>query len=88
MKIQLTSTFINRLNKLVDYIAQDKPSSARHFRQDILNQINKLNKMYFKNRESIHFNDDNVREIIFKGFKIIYKVYQKENKIVIFALLK
>lgn len=88
MKIQLTKSFIDRLNKLVDFIAHDKPYAARQFKQDILNRIKKLNEMYFRNRKSIHFNDDNIREIIFKGFKIIYKVYQKENKIVIFALLK
>lgn len=88
MKIQLTKTFIDRLNKLVDFIAEDKPTTARKFKVDILNRINKLNKMYYRNRKSIHFNDDNIRELIFKGFKIIYKVYLKEKKIVIFAILK
>ena len=66
MKIKLTKSFIDRLNKLVDFIAHDKPSASRKFKFDILNRINKLNKMYYRNRKSIHFKDDNIREMIFK----------------------
>jgi hypothetical protein len=37
MKIELTEGFLHKLNEQVAFIAQDKPSAARKFKDDIYN---------------------------------------------------
>lgn len=88
MKIKLTESFVLKLNAIVDYIAYDKPAVARQFKRDILNRINSLDKMYFRNRKSIYFDNVDIREFIFKGFKIVYKIDEKNQLINVFAIIK
>jgi plasmid stabilization system protein ParE len=42
MKVELLDVFVEQLNEQVDYIARDKPSAARKFKNDILTEVKKL----------------------------------------------
>ena len=44
--------------------------------------------MSFKCRKSIYFSDDNIRDLIFMGYVIPYKIYESKNEIIIIGITK
>jgi plasmid stabilization system protein ParE len=88
MKIKILKSFSLRLADQVEYIAKDKPNAARKFKTDILKQIKALNKMPYKNKPSIYFNDASIRDITFKGYTIVYRIKTTENVIEVFGFIK
>jgi len=55
MRLKITKGFRDKLNAQVDYIAQDKPSAARKFKEDIMRHIKAIEDMPYKNRKSVFF---------------------------------
>jgi len=88
MKIKITKAFKNKLNLQVDFIAHDKPAAAQKFKDDILVQLSGLINMPYSKRKSMFFNDDNIRDLIFKGYIIVYKIDKKEDVIIVFGFNK
>ena len=88
MKIKITKSFLKKLNKQVDYIAKDKPIAARNFKNEILLRINGISKMPYQNRKSIFFDNNQVREFIFNGYLIVYRINKLKNQIEVFGFTK
>lgn len=88
MKIKILKSFSIKLADQVEFIAEDKPIAARNFKKDILNSIKDLNKQPYKQRKSIYFKDENIRDLIFKGYTIVYRIKTKENIIEVFGFVK
>lgn len=86
MKIVFKDTFLNRLSNQVDFIAQDSPERARNFKNQILKEIDKIPEFPLKHRQSIYFEDENIRDLIYKGYTIVYRI--KPPKIEVFGFLK
>ena len=86
MKIELQDDFLSKLNNQVRFIAEDKPSAARQFKNDILQRCRDLKYHPFKYKKSIYFNRDDIRDMTFKGYTIVYKI--EEKVIIVFALIK
>ena len=81
MNIRYEEHFKNTLKEIILYIAKDKPSSADNFKQELKRTIENMAqnpKMY---RASKYFNDNNYRDLTFKGYTIIYKI-DEANKII------
>lgn len=72
MKVELREGFLNKLDNHVDYIAQDKPVAARKFKNDILKRCNQLPDHPYKHRPLVYFEDKQVRDLIYKGYVVIY----------------
>ena len=77
MKLRILNTFGDKLNDQVDYIAQDKPGAARKFKSDIIKRIREIPDMPFANRKSIFFDREDIRDLIFKGYIVVYKIDEK-----------
>ena len=88
MKIKILESFNFDLNEQVEYIARDKPSAARKFKSDILKILTDLRKYPYKNRKSIFFENEDIRDLIFKGYVIVYFVKNEEREIEVFGLIK
>ncbi len=74
MKIIYKDSFVNRLGNQLDYIAQDSPSAARKFKQELLNRIRSIPKNPLIYRKSIYFNDKTIRDLIYKGYTIVFRL--------------
>jgi plasmid stabilization system protein ParE len=74
MKIILKESFVERLENQVEYIAIDSPARARKFKNELLKRIREIPLNPFQNRKSVYFEDDNIRDLIFKGYTIVYRV--------------
>ena len=88
MKVNLSSGFVITLLDQVDYIARDKPSAARKFKNDLLQSLDKDLKEPFNYRKSIYFEDELIRDYIFKGYTIVFKIDMKNQMISVFGFIK
>lgn len=86
MEIRFTESFQNRFLNQVVYIAKDSPSRARKFHKELLSAIKKISKNPYIYRKSIYFDDDSIRDLIFKGYTVVFIVEQ--NVITIFGFIK
>ena len=88
MKLKFTRGFRDKLNAQVDYIAKDKPAAARKFKNDLISRIKKIPDMPFRNRKSIFFDREDIRDLIFKGYITVYKVNQELKEVEVFGFTK
>lgn len=88
MKIKLKTTFTDRLKRQVTYIAYDSPSQARKFKNDLIEQLRKIPDKPYSYRKSIYFDDNSVRDLIFRGYSIVFRINESENSIEIFGFTK
>jgi len=85
MKIIFKDTFITRLERQINYISQDSPSRARKFKNELLGNIREIPSNPYKHRKSIYFNDNQIRDMIFKGYTIVFRV--KSDTIEVFGFV-
>jgi plasmid stabilization system protein ParE len=74
MRIIYKNTFVDRLENQIDFIAQDKPSAARKFKKELLSKIKSIPKNPLKFRKSVFFDDNNIRDLIFKGYTVVFRI--------------
>ncbi len=79
MKIIYDPVFESNLFKIIDHIAEDKPMASVDFVEKLEKAIFNLSNYPFKNRQSIYFNNENIRDMIFKGYTIVYKINISKN---------
>ena len=70
------------------FISLDSKKRALALRNQIDKQIASLADMPYKCRKSIYFDDEQIRDLIYKGYTIVYKVDEDKNLIVIVAIKK
>jgi len=83
MQIKLDNKFEINFNSILEYIAQDKISASKKFRQDLFRQIKNLPNFPYKFRKSIYFHNDNIRDMIFKGYTVVYEIDLNNNQIIL-----
>lgn len=84
MKIEFLPSFANRLEGFVEIIAEDKPGAARKFHKEIINACKEIQNFPYKHRKSIYFDDENTRDLVHKGFVIIYKLEKESIRVFAF----
>ena len=88
MKLRILKSFRDKLNKQVEYIAKDKPGAARKFKTDVLKRIKEIPSMPFACRRSIFFDWEDIRDLIYKGYIVVYKVDETEDIITVIGFSK
>ncbi len=88
MQIVLTKNFSKSLDHILDYIAKDSLNRSIQFNRQLQKSIDNLSHMPFKNRKSYYYDDDNVRDMIFKGYTVPYLVDERNNRIVLLDIFK
>ncbi|MCW3787741.1 type II toxin-antitoxin system RelE/ParE family toxin [Plebeiibacterium sediminum] len=74
MKIVFKESFVSRLEHQVDFIALDSPSRARKFKNELISKLKGISKNPNLCRKSIYFEDANIRDFIFKGYTIVFRI--------------
>lgn len=85
MKIKFDPEFIYTLIEQIDVIALDKPQAARVFKHELFEKCRSLIHMPYRCRKSIYYDDENVRDMIFKGYTVVYVI--RENEIIILSFI-
>lgn len=88
MKIKFVEDFYFLLNEIVDYIAKDKPIASRKFKKDLIISLKKDLKQPYNFKKSIYFDDILIRDYVFKGYTITYKIEPEENLVFVLGIIK
>lgn len=86
MPIEFKESFLKRFEAQLRFIANDSPQNALKFKNELLKQIRSLAFHPLKCRKSIYFEDESIRDLVYKGYTIVYRI--AEDKIEIFGLTK
>ncbi len=87
MKVEYAVGFLAQLESQCRYIARDKPAAAKKFKKDVLRSVRELVKSPFSNRKSKYFEEEDFRDLIFKGYKITYHIDRDRNVILVIGLV-
>ena len=74
MVIKYKPKFERELKIVFDFIAKDSLNRAREFRNELIAKIERTAQTPFICRKSINFNDESIRDLIFKGYVIPYLI--------------
>lgn len=74
MKIRVQDTFLKKLNRQVAYIVKDKPEAARKFKYILLQHLKSLNDFPYKHRKSIYVEEEEIRDMIFERYTIVFQI--------------
>lgn len=88
MKIITTNEFSFELKVVVLYIAKDSINKAKEFKDTLYLELRNLDFMPYRNRESIYYDDEDIRDMIFKGYVIVYKIDNSKNSIFVLNIIK
>jgi len=83
MQIKLDKKFEINFNTILEFIAKDKLSASKSFRKNLFEQIKNLPNYPYKYRKSFYFDNDEIRDMTFKGYTIIYEIDLEGNSIII-----
>jgi plasmid stabilization system protein ParE len=88
MRIKFQEDFLFDLNNQIHYISEDKPAAARKFKSDLLRNIKKDLKNPLQFKKSIYYNDENIRDYVFKGYVSVYEVDNEQQVVSVFGFIK
>jgi plasmid stabilization system protein ParE len=86
MKIDIKESFMHKLEAQVDFIAKDSPQSARKFKNELIRHLKSIGQNPYQFRKSVYFDEQCIRDLIFKGYTIIFRI--NDNVIEVFGFVK
>ena len=88
MKIKFDSNFLDLINAQISYIARDKPIAAKKFKLDLIKHLKKDLQFPYNYKKSIYFEDESIRDYVFKGYTIVYRILNESEIVEIFEFIK
>lgn len=85
MKLRFEEEFVLSLEKKILFIALDNPSAAKAFQKGLFERCNQVLEIPYKCRQSIYYEDKNIRDLIYKGYTVVYAI--EEEFISVLALI-
>lgn len=81
MKIVWSPLSVERASEITDYIAQDKPSAAEKWINNVFSKVEQLKSSPEIGRIVPEINNTKFREIIYGNYRIIYRIEKKQISI-------
>jgi plasmid stabilization system protein ParE len=81
MIIEKKTLYLKQLQNIIRFISQDKPIAALNFEKELNKKLKQILSNPKMHRKSHYFDDKNYRDLIYKGYTIIYKIENNTVKI-------
>ena len=81
MQIIRSRKYLIRLLSILEHIAKDKVSASRNFQKELDKSIKNIPNFPYQHRQSIYFDDKNVRDLVYKKYTINYEINLDTNSI-------
>lgn len=81
MKVTWSPLALERVNEITDHIAEDNVEAARNWLVDIFGVVDRLQHFPESGRIVPEVKRPNIREIIFKNYRVIYRIERKQVSI-------
>jgi toxin ParE1/3/4 len=88
MQVIRDDFYLSKLDKIIDYMAENSLSAAITFLDKLDRKIDSLPNMPLKFRQSSYYEDEKIRDLVFKGYTIPYLVDIDKNVIIILDIFK
>jgi len=88
MRILKSEEFLLSLQEIMEFIAEDSVAEAISFERRFEEKIDALPFSPYKYRRSIFFSDDDIRDLIFKGYVIPYLIDREHSALLILGMTK
>lgn len=76
-----TNRYKRELRGIAFFIKKDKSSASIKFVQELKESVNNLVNFPRKYRKSKYFEAENIRDMIFNGYTIIYEIFEDKIEI-------
>ena len=86
MSVVLSQKFQRELRTIAAFIAFDSTVRAKAFAKSVREACAGLDFMPYKFRKSLKFDDENVRDLVFKGYVLPYRVETLGNGTNVYVL--
>ncbi len=80
--------YLDELKKILSFIALDSATRANIFKKQLDLRVDNLIYFPYKYRQSFHHKNENVRDLIYKGYTIVYIINQKNESIEVIDIFK
>jgi toxin ParE1/3/4 len=77
----LSPKAVGDLETIVRYIALNNPEAARKVGQNLLNKAKELGQFPFKGQIVPEFNSPDIRQVILKPYRIVYRVEEDKKRV-------
>ena len=88
MKIKYTPKFNEEIDNIIGFISLYSVEKALEFYNSLMAEIQKVKYMPYRFRKNFILDDENVRDLIFKGYVIPFKIDEKNQVIKILSIFK
>lgn len=86
MVIIYSDEFKSELEAILDFIALDSKNRANEFSKKLKTEIAKTKIFPRSYRKNLSLNDDNVRDLIYKGYVVPFEIHK--NRIEVLGIFK
>lgn len=84
--LEQSKRFKTELDKIVFFIEIDSPNRAFNFFEDIISKIEKIPNNPYIHRKRVEAKDENLRELIYKGYTVPFEIDNKNRKIIVLGI--
>lgn len=88
MKIVRKKEYLDELKNIISFIALDSVNRAKIFKEQLDSKIEDVIHFPYKYKQSIHHTNKEVRDLIFKGYTIVYRIDNERKTIEIIEIFK
>jgi len=81
-----STRYLEELETILGFIAEDSLNRGLQFADTLNVQVMELDTMPYKHRASLKSNDTNIRDLVFKGYVIPYRINESKNRIEILGI--
>lgn len=86
--IIIATRFVDELGVILDFIALSNPNQAIKFSNEIYAKIATLSNAPHRARQNKIANDKNVRDMIFKGYVVVFAIDEPLKRVEILGIYK
>ncbi len=86
MRVKRSLCFKEQFSHTVLQIAKDKKNAAREFKTSLNKVINNIPTFPYKYRQSYYHSDNTIRDMIYKGYTVVYKIDEEKELIEILEM--
>ena len=88
MELILKPKFRTELENIVYFISKDSKNRAKIFSKKLYEGLHSIKVFPYRFRKSYYYDDERIRDYIFKGYTIPYLVDEENREIVVLDIFK
>ena len=77
----LSKDFLSQLDAVLDFYSKDSIETARAFYSELVERLKNISYMPYRFRKNKTINREDTRDLIFKGYVVVFRIEQDHIKI-------